>query len=206
MSIVDRAKNILLNPVAEWEVIAKEENASPVSLITGYAAPLALISSVIGIIAALLFGAALAGYMGGAAAGAVSAVSSIITAIVGFFLGLALVFGMGYIVSALAPSFGGSSDPVKGAKLIVYSGTPVWIAGFLAIIPIVGGLLVFVGLAYACYLIAIGIRPVLGIPQEKTAGMAIVTLLIYFVGAIIVGVINFVMAGAGAIAAGGAMS
>ncbi len=203
MSIVERAKNILLKPASEWEVIA-DEPATPVGLLTGYALPLAAIAAVIGIISAVLFGAALASMLGGAV-GAISTVSALITGAVGFVLGLGLVFAMGYIVSALAPSFGGVADPVQGAKLIIYSGTAVWVAGFLAIIPVLGSIVGIAGLCYACYLIAIGVRPLLKIPQDKTAGMVVVTLLIYFVGAVVVGLINASLGFAGMAATAGAI-
>lgn len=199
MSIVDRAKNILMSPATEWEVIAKEP-ATPMGLMTGYAIPLAGIAAVIGIVAGVLFGAALGSMMGQGTA-VLGTAAMVVSGVVGFALSMLLVFGMGYIVSALAGSFGGVSDPVQGAKLIVYSGTAVWVAGFAAIIPVVGTLIGLAGLVYACYLIAIGVRPVLGIPQEKTAGMAVVTLLIYFIGALIVGGINFVVQMAGAVGA-----
>jgi hypothetical protein len=199
MSIVNRVKNILLNPAAEWEVIA-EEKATTAGLFTSYVLPLAAISAVIGIVSALLFGAAMAALMGGAAAAAVSHVTTVIIGISGFVLSMVLVYAMAYIVSALAGSFGGVSDPVQGAKLIFYSGTPVWVAGFLAIIPLVGGLLGLAGLGYACFLIAIGLKPIMGIPQEKTAGMTIVTLLVYFAGAVVIYLINMAITVAGAVA------
>jgi hypothetical protein len=195
MSIVDRAKNILMSPMTEWDVIAREP-ATPMDLMTGYAIPLAGIAAIVSIISTVLFGAALAGMLGGQAAAA-STLTSIISGMVGFVLSMLLVFGMGYIVSALASSFGGVSDAAQGAKLIIYAGTPVWVASF---VPILGGLLALAGLAYACYLIAVGVRPLLGVPQEKTAGMTVVTLLIYFVGALIIGGINMVIAMAGAVA------
>jgi hypothetical protein len=76
----------------------------------------------------------------------------------------------------------------------------------LAIIPVIGTLVLIAGYCYACYLIAIGVRPVLGIPQDKVAGMAVVTLLIYFVAAVVIGLIVFFISSAGAFASAAAMS
>ncbi len=45
MSLVDRARNIITNPAAEWPVIAGEP-ASVGSLYTGYVIPLALIAPI----------------------------------------------------------------------------------------------------------------------------------------------------------------
>jgi hypothetical protein len=201
MSIVNRVKNILLNPAKEWEVIA-EEQATTTGLFTSYVLPLAAISAVIGIVSSLLFGAAMAALLGGSGAAAVSHVTTVIIGVSGFVLSMVLVYAMAYIVSALAGSFGGVSDPVQGAKLIFYSGTPVWVSGFLAIIPLIGGLLGLAGLGYACFLIAIGLKPIMGIPQEKTAGMTIVTLLVYFAGAVVIYLINMAIAVAGGVASG----
>jgi hypothetical protein len=204
MSLVDRAKNILLKPAAEWEVIAKEP-ASVGSLMTGYALPLGGIAAAIGIVAAVVFGAALASMLGGAA-GALGTGAAIVSGVVSFALSMALVLGMCHITSALAGSFDGQADAAQAGKLIVYSGTAVWVAGFLAIIPVVGALVGLAGLCYACYLIVIGVRPVLGVPQEKVATASIVIILVYFLGAIIVGVINFFVSTAGLLAGSAAMS
>jgi hypothetical protein len=180
MSLVDRVKNILVSPSTEWEVISKEP-ATVGGLMTGYVIPLAGIAAIVSIITGVLFGAMLGSILGAAAA-ALTSGAVIIGGIINFVMGLLLVAGMGFVVSAIAPSFGGQGDPAQGLKLIAYAGTPVWIANF---VPIVGSLLALIGLVYACYLIVIGSKPVLGVPEEKKASMGVVTLLIYFVGAIV---------------------
>lgn len=63
MSLVDRVKNILLQPKSEWEVIAGESTTVG-GLFTGYAAILALLPVVGGIVAMGLLGIS-AGGMGG---------------------------------------------------------------------------------------------------------------------------------------------
>jgi hypothetical protein len=55
MSLVDRAKNILLNPKSEWDVIAKE-SATVGGLFTGYAVPLSVLPVVGSVIAMGLLG------------------------------------------------------------------------------------------------------------------------------------------------------
>ncbi len=204
MSIVNRAKNILLNPSTEWQVIANEP-ATPMGLLTGYAIPIAGIAAIIGIIAALLFGAALASIIGAPAAN-IGLVSAIISGIVGFILSMALVLVMGFLVAAIGPSFGGSSDATQGSKLIIYSGTAVWVASFFAIIPLIGLLVWIAGLFYACYLIAIGVGPIMGVPQDKMAGITVVTLLVYLVGALIVFGMNFAFSTLGLMASSAAIS
>jgi hypothetical protein len=155
-----------MSPTTEWDVIASEQNTVG-GIMTGYVVPLAGIAAVIGIITSVIFGAMLAGMLGAAGA-ALTTGSIIISGIINFILGLILVFGMGFISSALASSFGGQSNPIQGLKLIAYAGTPVWVANF---IPVIGGFLALAGLAYACYLIVIGTKPVLGVPEEKKAAI-----------------------------------
>jgi hypothetical protein len=200
MSIVERAKNILLKPTSEWEVIAKEP-AAVGGLITGYALPLSAIAVVVGIVTSVLFSSLIASWLPGAGgAAALSTAMTVVMGLVGLALSMLLVVAMCYITSALAPSFGGQADPAQAAKLIVYSGTAVWVSQF---VPVIGGLLIYAGLGYACYLICIGVRPVLGVPQEKVATASVVILLVYFLGALIVGGINMAIAFTGMMAGSG---
>jgi hypothetical protein len=63
----------------------------------------------------------------------------------------------------------------------VYASTPSWVASLVSWIPFLGVLISFAALVYVVYLIYLGIRPVLGVPQEKVAGFTVVIVLIYIV-------------------------
>lgn len=182
MSIVDRAKNMILKPAEEWGVVA-DEPATVGGLFTGYAAILALIPAVVGLLAALFLGAAMSQYMGGAM-GAMTTGALLTQTVLGYISGLLLVLVMSYLVSAVAPSFNGRQDLVQATKLMVYSGTAAWVSSFFLIIPVLGILVYFGGLAYSVYLIYLGLNPVIGVPKEKVAGMTVVVILAYIVGAI----------------------
>lgn len=195
MSIVDRVKGILFKPSEEWEIIANEP-ATVASLFTGYAAILALIPAIIGVLAALLLGSLIANYAGGGI-GALSTSALIMQQVLGYFLGLALVLGMGFLVSAISPGFNGKQDLVQSTKLIVYAGTATWVSALFLIIPVLGILLYLAGLAYSVYLIYLGVRPLLGVPQEKVMGMTVVTVLAYIVAAIVMYLVLQGLGGAG---------
>ena len=105
--------------------------------------------------------------------------------IIGYFLGLAMVFGMSYLVSAISPSFNGKQDLVQATKLIVYAGTAAWVSAFFLIIPVLGILLYLAGLCYAVYLIYLGVQPILSVPQDKVMGITVVIVLAYIVAAVI---------------------
>jgi Yip1 domain len=196
MSIVDRAKNILMKPSDEWNVIAGEP-ATVGGLFTGYAAILALIPAVIGLLASLFLGAALSQYMGGAL-GALTTGALLTQTILGYFFGLFLILTMSYLVNAVSPSFNGKQDLVQATKLMVYSGTAAWIASLFLIIPLLGFLVYLGGIAYSVYLIYLGLKPVMGIPTEKVAGMTVVIVLGYIVLAIVFGLVQQVVTGFGA--------
>lgn len=186
MSIVDRAKNMILKPAEEWEVIANEP-ATVGGLFTGYAMILAIIPVVAAVVftgALGLSAAGLGGMGGGAMAMGFSAVTAM--AVIGYVLSLITLYLMSLIVNAVSPSFNGKSDMVQAAKLMTYACTPTWVVGLVSWIPLLGGLLSLAAIAYVVYLIYLGLKPVLGVPQEKVAGLTVVIVLIYIVLSLIV--------------------
>lgn len=184
MSIVDRAKNILLNPKEEWTVIAGEE-ATVGGLFTGYAMILALIPAIMSILFLGLLGLGASGFGGAAIGLGVGFVAT--TAIVGYFVGLGLLWLVAFIVNAIVPSFNGKQDMTQATKLMVYAATPTWAAGLVSWVPVLGFLVSLAAIAYTVYLIYLGLKPVLAVPEEKVAGMTVVTVLIYIVASLVVG-------------------
>ena len=202
MSIVTRAMNLITKPKEEWEVIASEP-ATVGGLFTGYAMILALLPAIGTIVLVGLLGLG-ASAMGGAAMGMGMSFFAV-TAIVGYFVGLALLLLVSFIVNAITPSFNGKQDMVQATKLMVYAATPSWLAGLLSGIPIVGILLGLAAMAYAVYLIYLGIKPVLAVPDDKVVGMTVVTVLIYIVASVVIGGI-IAVAVMGMIFSGGMMA
>lgn len=180
MSLIDRAKNILLNPKAEWEVIAKEP-ATMGGLFTGYAIPLSLLPVVGAVIAMGLLGIG-AGSLAPIGIASVGIGVAAGMAAVGFVIGLIMLWAMSVIVNAVSPTFNGKSDIVSATKLMAYASTPTWVAGLIApFLGPVGGLLSFAAVVYVVYLIYLGIGPIMEAPAEKTAGFTVVIILIYIV-------------------------
>ena len=180
MSIVDRAKNILLKPTDEWNVIASEP-ATVGGLFTGYAVPFLALGVVASTIAVGVLGIGADGFAA-LGLGTVGLSVGVGMAAVGFVLSTAMLFIMAFIVNAVSPSFNGKSDLVQSMKLMTYASTPAWVAGIIApFIPGIGFLFSLAGIAYVVYLIYLGLKPVLGVPQEKVAGFTVVTVIIYIV-------------------------
>ena len=95
---------------------------------TSYLAPLAAVGAVAGFIGSMLFRAALpfgASVTGGFVGGLIGACVSFVMTIVGCFI-------IGFIINALAPTFGGRQDSNQAFKTAVYSYTPGLVAAVLA--------------------------------------------------------------------------
>ncbi len=184
MSLVDRAKNILLNPKSEWEVIAKEP-ATVGGLFTGYAIPLSVLPIVGSVIAIGLLGIG-SGALAPMGIGTIGVGVAAGMAAVGFVMGLVMLWVMSFIVNAVSPSFNGKSDIVSATKLMAYASTPSWVAGLIGpFLGPVGGLVSFAAIAYVVYLIYTGIQPIMEVPTEKVAGLTVVIILIYIVLSVI---------------------
>jgi hypothetical protein len=190
MSLVDRAKNILMSPASEWEVIAKEP-ASVGGLFTGYAIPLMLlplIGQILGL-GVLGIGAESYAMMG---LGAIGIMGAAIIGAISLGLGIVLLYAMIFAVNAISPSFNGKSDMTQSTKLMVYASTPSWVAGLIVpALGVLGSLLGLAAIAYVVYLIYTGVKPVLDVPQEKSAGLTVVTVLIYIVLTIVLSMVIF---------------
>ena len=185
MSIVQRAKNIILNPSDEWNVIASEP-ATIGGLYTGYATPLALIPLVSTILFTGILGISAADMMGLGNGMPMDLMAISGMAAFSFILSLVTLFVMGTVVKLVSPSFNGTSDKVQAMKLMTYASTPSWVVALISWIPFLGALLSFAAIAYVVYLIYLGLHPVLGVPKEKVAGFTVVIILIYVVLVLII--------------------
>jgi len=181
MALVDRAKNMITTPKTEWAVIASEEPNTG-SMVTGYALPLILLSAIAafigyGFIGYSVLGVRFAGMSWG-----------IYQAVMVLLFGLAGVFITSFVVDALAPSFSSQKDKGRAMQLVVYSMTPAWIGGILAIYPPLAWLGMLFGL-YSLYLIYLGLPHTMKTPQDKIAVYMVVTIVVLIVVYAIIGVV-----------------
>jgi hypothetical protein len=186
MGLVDRAKNMILTPKEEWEVIASEEPNTG-AIIGGYLVPLILAASITWVLGALIFGGA-----GGLMIGIAMAVGIIVIAIVSALLTAA-------IINALAKTFNSEPNMGRATQLVVYAMTPQLVAAILLFIPILGWLIFAVSGIYGIYLMYLGFKPVMKTPEEKVVPYMLVSMLVMYVGigilfailsAIIVGIVG----------------
>ena len=178
MDIVERAKAITLNPAATWPVIEAEKHDAK-SLFVPYLLILAAIPAVGSFVGLSLVG------MGGFGFNfRVPVASGLAMMITTYILSLVMTFGMGWLASALAPTFGGKSDLVQGLKLAVFGSTPMMLAGVFNILPALSivGLLVAL---YSLYVMYLGLPVLMKNPKEKT----IVYMVVLIIASIIAGVV-----------------
>ena len=178
MDIVERAKAITLNPAATWPVIEAEKHDAK-SLFVPYLLILAAIPAICSFIGLSVVG------MGGFGFNfRIPFASGLAMMITTYILSIIMTFGMGWLASALAPTFGGQSDLVQGLKLAVFGGTPMMLAGIFNILPALSIIGLLVAL-YSLYVIYLGLPVLMKNPKEKT----IVYMVVLIIASIIAGVV-----------------
>ncbi|MBC7887449.1 MAG: YIP1 family protein [Ferruginibacter sp.] len=181
MNLIERAKNIIIAPAKEWDVIATETPDTG-KIITGYVLPLAGAAALAAFIGYGLIGVS---YFGVRAGGINWGIYQAISVLVGALAG---VFVSALVIDALAPSFGSEKNMGRSVQLVAYSYTPGWVGGLLAILPAIAIIGTLAGL-YGLYLLYIGMPKLKKTPPDKHVGYFVVSLLVIIVVYFIVGLI-----------------
>ena len=169
MNLVERAKNILLTPKTEWEAVAAEE-PNIQQILLSYVLPLALIPTIAIIIGWGVIGAfGFTSFTYGIAMGLVQIINAFLSVLIA-----------GFVIDALAPSFGSQKNMGRAVQLVAYSMTPIWVAGILNILPTIGWLAVLIGL-YGLFLMYLGLAPLMKTPEDKKVGYLVVSVIILIV-------------------------
>jgi hypothetical protein len=184
--LVARAKNILLQPRSEWQVIAAEQT-SPAELFKGYIMPLAAIGPVASAIGITVFGLHLP--TGGTLRLAPG--DAILQAAVSYIIGLVGVVVLALIINALAPGFSGEKNADRALKTAAYSSTAAWLAGIFSLVPAFG-MLGLLGL-YSIYLLYLGLPALMKIPPEKALGCTVLVVLISLAVFFVLGMVGGIL-------------
>ena len=126
--LIGRVTGLVLRPRAEWDVIDGEV-ATTQGLFTGYVMILAAIPAVMGLLASMFLSSMMGAFGGmmGIRFG-LSPVWLIYVAVTTYILQLVMVFIMGLLIDAFAPSFGATKDRAQAMKVAAYGPTAVWVA------------------------------------------------------------------------------
>jgi hypothetical protein len=182
MSLIDRAKNIIVTPKTEWEAVAAEEPNTG-GIITGYVIPLALFAAVAAFIGYGLVGVPVPffGMIKGVSWGLMYGINSLI-------LTIASVFVTAFVVDLLASSFASEKNFGRSVQLVAYAYTPSWLGGIFAIYPPIAILGSLCGL-YGIYLLYLGFPVLKKTPKDKVVIYMILSAVILIVVYAVLGMI-----------------
>lgn len=179
--IINTAKQFIVSPKLEWEVVKKNEDTAHQHVMK-YVLPLALISAVAIFIGVGLIGYRVLGYkVQSVSGGLAQAIISLASVLIGVYLS-------GFIIHKLAPTFNTSVSLDKAVKLVGFSYTAILLAGVLNIFPPLA-FLTFLGGLYSLYILYIGFKPMTNVSEEKSTSYFIVSLLVIIGVYIIIGMI-----------------
>jgi hypothetical protein len=184
MNIIERAKNILLQPKQEWQVI-DVERTSVSELYTSYIMLLAAIGPLASIVGFSLIGVSMP-FMGTVR---LPLSSSVTQAVVSYVLGLVGVYILALIINALAPTFAGVKDSSQALKVAAYASTAAWLGGVFTLVP-TAAVLGLLAALYSIYLLYLGLPVLMKSPPSKALGYTVtvfVAAIVIFIG---IGVIS----------------
>jgi hypothetical protein len=190
-SIQSRVADILVRPAEEWRRIAAESDTVE-GLVRGYAAPLAAIPAVCRLISFSFVGVPTLG----AGAARFGIVRGVAAAAVSWVMALLGVWISAMVLERLAPTFDSKGGRAQALKVVVYSMTPVWIAGVLFLVPALSELNLLAGL-YAIYLCYVGLPIVMGTPSDKVIPYMLVAVLVIIVVSAVLSSLAAAIAGVG---------
>ncbi|MFP5468052.1 MAG: Yip1 family protein [Gammaproteobacteria bacterium] len=190
MSLVQRVQNILLKPRETWQTIAQEPSDIP-GLFKNYVVYLAAVSAV-----ATFIGLSLVGVGGFGMSFRVPVVSGLVNMVIGFALTLVMVYVLGLIANALAPTFQGEKNLPNAVKLIAYGSTAGLLGGIFNLLPALSMLGLLAAL-YSIYLIYTGIPVMMKAPEGKAVGYTAVLIVCGIVAAMVVGAVSALFTGGG---------
>ncbi|HJQ63723.1 MAG TPA: Yip1 family protein [Burkholderiales bacterium] len=188
MKLVDRVKNILIQPNTEW-VIIESESTDPKALYLNYVAIVAVIPAAANFLSFVLFAGPF-----GTRVGVGTALAAAVTQ---YVLSLVMVLVVAFIADLLAPSFDGHKNFNQALKLTGYSLTAAWIAGVFVIIPGVGWLIVLIGTLYTLYLFFLGTQVMMKVPEQKAIGYTVVVVVVAIIVSFVIGMFQSAMLGRG---------
>jgi len=192
MSLRARVIRVLTQPADAWRTIAGEA-ATVEGLMRSYAGPLAAIPAV-----AQLIGFSVVGMPVPVVGGAIriGIVRSFANAVVAWVFALVGAWIAAMVIEKLAPTFQSKGNTAQALKLVVYSMTPVWIAGVLYFVPPLAPLVVIAEL-YAVYLFYLGLQPVMSTPSDKVIPYMVVSALAIIVVSYVLAAITAAIFGIG---------
>ena len=173
--LFERARDILTRPAAEWSV-ADGESATVGSIMVPSVVALAAIPPLALLLGLTLLGGTFASFLFG---------YFLQMAIAFYILSVAVAFALGFVIDALAPTFGGTKNLVQALKLSAYSHTPLWVGGLVLLLIVMAPALFWLwflaGFAYGAYILYLGLPRLMRVPADKAQAYAGAAIGVWFV-------------------------
>ena len=183
MNLIERAKSILLQPKEAWATVDTEATDTA-TLFTSYAMILAAIPAVCGFI-----GMSLIGFGGFVVTVRVPFVSGLVNMVVSYGLSLVGLLVLGFIIDALAPTFGGQKNAIQAQKVGVYASTAALLGGVFSLLPSLA-MLGLLAAAYSIYLLYTGLPVLMRSAPEKSVGYTVVVIIAAIVMGVVIGAVS----------------
>ena len=127
----------------------------------------------------------------------ISPVRGFVNMILTFVMALVGAWIAAIVVEKLAPTFQSKGNTTQALKLVVYAMTPVWVAGVLHLVPVLGVLTILAAL-YSIYLFYLGLPVVMSTPTAQVIPYMVVSAVVVIVVSLVLGAVTTAMAGIGA--------
>lgn len=194
--MIDKIKNALINPKAEFEKIEKEAAPAMMTNFLSYSLILFLIPTICTIVGWSVIGYKIS-FMGFSQS-FTSVEMGIKAGIIALVACSAAFFISTYVIDALAPSFKATKNIDRSAQLVAAVLTPGAIAGVFCLMPNLASLMV-IGALYGGYILFVGLPILMKSPADQTPIYAIVAILIVICSFFIVSyILQSIIMGTGA--------
>lgn len=170
MNLVERAKNLILTPTAEWDRISTETHTVQ-DLYATWVMILAAIPAL-----AMFIGFSIVGTGAFGISYRVPIVSGIVHAVITYALTLGSVYVFALVIDALAANFGGEKNFAQAFKVAAFAPVASWLAGIFHILPALS-ILSILGL-YSLYLLYLGLPRLMKTPEAKAMPYTIVVVIV----------------------------
>jgi hypothetical protein len=185
VNLVERAKNLILTPAAEWDKISSETHTVQ-GLYTNWIMILAAIPAI-----ATFIGFSIVGVGAFGLSYRVPVVAGISHAVASYLLSLGSVYVFALVIDTLSPNFGGEKNFMQAFKVAAFAPVATWLAGAFHLLPALS-ILGLLGL-YSLYLLYLGLPRLMKTPPEKAMPYTIVVIIVGIVISLIVGAVSAVM-------------
>src|SRR6185436_11333646 len=128
-NLIERAKNILIQPKAEWPMI-EAESATTSSLFKGWVLILAAITPIVGFISVMVFGL----HVPFGETIRPPFVVGLLQMVLAYVAVLTMTYVVALLIDALAPAFGGTKDRIQALKTVAFAWTPFWLSGLFSLL------------------------------------------------------------------------